>query len=223
MAAGLVIALLAFVSASEIPAAAQPSKAEPPVLRRDSDDQFRDQLRQIRRQLADNPTPNERALLLRKAADLEIILGNFWQAARDIEATFETGVLRSGQKAENYYLLGGLYLSMRQPNYEKSIKNFEKYLKVAINPNPDAYFYIGQAQALQGKCREAISSTQKALKLTQKPRENHYRLLLFCYRYLRRYRDQVVLLERMAKLFPPRDEYGKYLEDARRKLKQSAD
>ncbi|MFP3943316.1 MAG: tetratricopeptide repeat protein [Alphaproteobacteria bacterium] len=157
--------------------------------------------------LSGNRTKDERAVLLRFKAQLEVELDNFPQAIRDIEASNATGVLDDVEKAENYYFLGRLYLGVEPPNYAKAIENLRRFIQVAENPEPDAYFYLGQALALMGNFREAITNAQKAIELSKQPKENHYRLLLFSYSELENYQRVVSLVERMLTLFNIKDEY----------------
>lgn len=160
----------------------------------------------IRQCLAGERTPDERAVLLRFAAQLEVELGNYPAAIRYIEESFQTP-LTDIEKAENYFFLGRLYLGIEPPNYAKAVENLRKFISVAKNPDPDAYFYLGQALAMQGQYREAIPNGQKAIELSKTPKENHYRLLLFCYSELNDYRQVVSLVERMLTLFSVKDEY----------------
>jgi tetratricopeptide (TPR) repeat protein len=213
--AGLVVLASVLAIGAAGPAAAQRTTSKEVVdaynkaqeLIAENPPKFRQARDLIRQTLAKDRTPDERAVLLRLAATIEVEMDNYPQAIRDIEASNQTGVLTDIEKAENFFFLGRLYLGLEPPNYAKAIENLRAFIRVADNPSPDAYFYLGQALAMTGNFREALPNAQKAIELSKTPKESHYRLLLFCYSELNDYRNVVTLVERMLVLFTIKDEY----------------
>jgi len=183
-------------------------RADSPLQDLLSKGKVREALRLLKKMLKSTElTPKERADLLRFKAQLDVQLGNFKEAIKDIEAAIESGALTDIEKQENYYFLGRLYLGIEPPNYAKSIEYLRKFIAAADHPDPDAWFYLGQALAMTGKFREAIPQAKKAIALSKEPKENYYRLLLFCYSKLKDYEQVASLAERMLMMFAVKDEY----------------
>jgi len=167
-----------------------------------------DGLAVLRQRLEDKWTPpKDHCALLLQVADLEAARGNFRQAIKDMQAHIGGCELTDADKRKSFKFLGRLYLAVQPPEFDRAIEFLRKASDGGKNPDPDVYLYLGGALAITGRYDEAVVEARRAIDLAEEPREDDYRLLVFCHVMRKDYKEVAPLLEMMAELFPLRDDY----------------
>jgi len=162
-------------------------------------------VRILRAALARDISPEERAILLKLLANIEIQRENYEEALRLLQERIKTGALTEADLTEAYFFLGSLYVVTG--DYRNGIKYLEQYMARDPNPPHTAHYLLAQAYAGIEDWENVIPQARLALQKVEEAREGYYRLLLAAYVELRRYRDAIPLLKTMIGLWPKKNEY----------------
>lgn len=115
----------------------------------------------------------------------------------DISEGVETGTI---------YNLAKLYFIDEQ--YDKAIAYIEDWFTKAENPDPNAYFFMGQVYYQQGKYDEAIDKIELAISIGKERgltiRENWWSMLRFLYYEQENWDKVLEILEILVRVYPSR-------------------
>ncbi len=147
----------------------------------------------------------ERALSLQTYAYIYSAREDYVQAARYFERTLATGGLEEGQARSALYNLAQLYLAIG--NIDLGIRKLEEWFVGAENPTPDAYVLLANAYAQKEAYKRAIPLVEKAVSISDDPKERWYQLLMALYYEEKQYPEVAGVLEIMVSKWPAQKRY----------------
>lgn len=160
----------------------------------------------------------EKAVILRSMASVYSQQGNYPKAADALKKSLDTQALPPDQRARAQVDLGELYIASGK--YKEAVKNLQAGIARAQSPTADQYFKLANAFAQLKQFKKAVPPMQTAIKLSKKPKEAWYKLLLAMQYEAGDYAGTIAVLRKLIVNFPPNKEYWLQLVAMHQQLKQ---
>lgn len=133
----------------------------------------------------------------------------FAKAAEAFERCLELKALPLSPTLNTMYSLAQVFAA--QEKYLESVPYLQDYLANRDPANPDAHFFYGQILAQLDAQAEAARQVERAIELSDEPRETWYRLLAALYFEQKNYNGAQQTLIALLNLNPERKEYWQQL------------
>ncbi len=151
----------------------------------------------------DKASPYEVALYYQMMGFIEANQDRFEEAAGAFQACLDADGLPPEAQVSLRFNLGQIYMMLEQ--WDDAIATFETWFSSVESPTSSAYYTLASAYYQGGREEEALAPAQKAVELSEEPRENWLQLLYALYLQQDRYADAIPIVEQLVSRFPKKN------------------
>ena len=138
-----------------------------------------------------------------------------------MQSAIASGGLNDEEIQEARYQIAQMYIA--QEKWQEGINALNEWFATAVNPNSTAYYLLAVAYYQLKKPDQALVPAQKAVDLTETPRESWLQLLLALRIEKEQYDEAIPLLKRLVMADPSKEAYWVQLSAVNRQLERYDD
>ena len=140
---------------------------------------------------------------------------------KNMQSAIASGGLNDEEQQEARYQIAQMYIA--QEKWQEGVNALNEWFATAVNPNSTAYYLLAVAYYQMKKPDQAMVPAQKAVDLTESPRESWLQLLLALHIEKEQYAEAIPLLKRLVMADPSKKAYWVQLSAVNRQLERYED
>ena len=138
-----------------------------------------------------------------------------------MQGAIASGGLNDEEIQEARYQIAQMYIA--QEKWQEGINALNEWFQTAVNPNSTAYYLLAVAYYQLKKPDQALVPAQKAVDLSETPRESWMQLLLALRIEKEQYEEAIPLLKQLVMADPSKKNYWVQLSAVNRQLERYDD
>ncbi len=140
---------------------------------------------------------------------------------KNMQAAIASGGMNDEEQQEARYQIAQMFIA--QEKWQDGINALNEWFATAVNPNSTAYYLLAVAYYQLKKPEQALTPAQKAVDLSEAPRESWIQLLLALRIEKEQYQEAIPLLKRLVIADPSKKNYWVQLSAVNRQLERYDD
>jgi tetratricopeptide (TPR) repeat protein len=140
---------------------------------------------------------------------------------KNMQNAIASGGLNDEEQQEARYQIAQMYIA--QEKWQEGINALNEWFATAVNPNSTAYYLLAVAYYQLKKPDQALVPAQKAVELSESPRESWIQLLLALRIEKEQYQEAIPLLKQLVAADPSKKNYWVQLSAVNRQLERYDD
>ncbi len=166
----------------------------------------------------DKLSPYEKSRVYQIYASIAGAQNDYDGVRKNMQAAIATGGLNDEEMQEARYQIAQMYIA--EEHWQEGINALNEWFKTAENPNSTAYYLLAVAYYQLKKLDQALAPAEKAVSLTDKPRESWLQLLLALRIEKEQYQQAIPLLKQLVMADPSKKAYWVQLSAVNRQLER---
>ncbi len=163
-------------------------------------------------------SPYEKSRVYQIYASIAGAQNDYDGVRKNMQAAIATGGLNEEEQQEARYQIAQMFIA--QEKWQEGINALNEWFKTAVNPNSTAYYLLAVAYYQLKKLDQALAPAQKAVELSDKPRESWLQLLLALRIEKEQYQQAIPLLKQLVMADPSKKQYWVQLSAVNRQLER---
>ncbi len=163
-------------------------------------------------------SPYEKSRVYQIYASIDGAQNNYDGVRKNMQLAIASGGLNDEEQQEARYQIAQMFIA--EEHWQEGINALNEWFATAVNPNSTAYYLLAVSYYQLKKLDSALVPAQKAVDLSDAPRESWIQLLLALYLEKERYDDAIPLLKRLVIADPSKKNYWVQLSAVNRQLER---
>jgi len=166
-------------------------------------------------------SPYEQSRVYQIKASIAGAQSDYDGVRKNMQAALQSGGLNDEEMQEARYQIAQMFIA--QEKWQEGINALNEWFQTAQNPNSTAYYLLAVAYYQLKKLDQALAPAQKAVDLSDQPRESWLQLLLALRLEKEQYDEAIPLLKRLVISDPSKKNYWIQLSAVNRQLERYED
>lgn len=169
----------------------------------------------------DKLSPYEKSRVFQIYASIAGAQNDYDGVRKNMQNAIASGGLNDEEIQEARYQIAQMFIA--QERWQEGINALNEWFQTAVNPNSTAYYLLAVAYYQLKKMDQALVPAQKAVDLTDQPRESWLQLLLALRVEKEQYNEAIPILKRLVMADPSKKAYWVQLSAVNRQLERYDD
>lgn len=166
-------------------------------------------------------SPYEQSRVYQIKASIAGAQNDYDGVRKNMQGAIASGGLNDEEIQEARYQIAQMYIA--QEKWQEGINALNEWFATAVNPNSTAYYLLAVAYYQLKKPDQALAPAQKAVDLSETPRESWIQLLLALRIEKEQYQEAIPLLKQLVMADPSKKNYWVQLSAVNRQLERYDD
>jgi len=166
-------------------------------------------------------SPYEQSRVYQIKASIAGAQNDYDGVRKNMQGAIASGGLNDEEIQEARYQIAQMFIA--QEKWQEGINALNEWFATAVNPNSTAYYLLAVAYYQLKKPDQALAPAQKAVDLSETPRESWVQLLLALRIEKEQYQEAIPLLKQLVMADPSKKNYWVQLSAVNRQLERYDD